>query len=78
LPAKKAASQRLFCGWAYLQKPWARGALLARIFRAIEPVGQHEQAKNHEHDDEDVFDFHGCSFGRQGVGLKKELLIMLS
>jgi hypothetical protein len=65
-------------GGAYLQTPWARGALLARIFRAIEPVGQHEQAKNHEHDDEDVFDFHGCSFGRQGVGLKKELLIMLS
>jgi hypothetical protein len=34
---------------------------LAWIFGSIEPVGQHEQAKNHEHDDEDVFDFHGFS-----------------
>jgi hypothetical protein len=28
---------------------------------AVEPIGQHEQAKNHEHDDENVFDFHGKS-----------------
>jgi hypothetical protein len=41
---------------------------LARTLWAVEPVGQNEQAKNHEHDDEDVFDFHGCSFLRQGVG----------
>ncbi len=30
---------------------------------AVEPVGQHEQAENREHDDEDVFDFHGESLG---------------
>jgi predicted SpoU family rRNA methylase len=47
------------------------GALLARAFGAVEPVGQHEQAKDHEHDDKDVFDFHGGSFVRQGVGLRK-------
>jgi hypothetical protein len=35
---------------------------LARTFGTVEPVGQHEQPKNHEHDDEDVFDFHGFSF----------------
>jgi hypothetical protein len=35
---------------------------LAWAFGSVEPVGQHEQAKDHEHDDEDVFDFHGFSF----------------
>jgi hypothetical protein len=38
-------------------------ASLAWAFGSVEPVGQHEQAKNHEHDDEDVFDFHGFSLG---------------
>jgi hypothetical protein len=42
--------------------PWPWGALLWAL-GAVEPVGQHEQAKNHEHDDEDVFDFHGESLG---------------
>jgi hypothetical protein len=32
-----------------------------RAFRAIQPIGDHEPAKNHEHDDEDMFDFHGFS-----------------
>ncbi len=36
-------------------------ASLAWAFGTVEPVGQYEQAKNHEHDDEDVFDFHGFS-----------------
>jgi hypothetical protein len=38
-----------------------RPTSLAWVFGTVEPVGQHEQAKNHEHDDEDVFDFHGFS-----------------
>jgi hypothetical protein len=37
-------------------------ASLARTSGTVEPVGQREQAKNHEHDDEDVFDFHGFPF----------------
>jgi hypothetical protein len=38
---------------------------------AVEPIGQHEQAENHEHDDEDVFDFHGESLsGGSGEGFK--------
>ena len=36
---------------------------LARTFGTVEPIGEHEQAKDHEHDDEDVFDFHGFSLG---------------
>jgi hypothetical protein len=40
-----------------------RKALLAWTLGPVEPVGQHEQAEDHEHDDEDVFDFHGFSFG---------------
>jgi hypothetical protein len=38
-------------------------ASLAWAFGSVEPVGQHEQAENHEHDDENVFDFHGLPFG---------------
>jgi hypothetical protein len=34
---------------------------LGLLARTVEPIGQHEQAENHEHDDEDVFDFHGES-----------------
>jgi hypothetical protein len=48
--------QRFFCGFNW-------GASFAWTFWAIEPIGQHEQAKNREHDDEDVFDFHGFSLG---------------
>jgi hypothetical protein len=39
------------------------GASLAWAFGSVQPIGQHENAKDHEHDDEDVFDFHGFSFG---------------
>jgi hypothetical protein len=56
-------------GWSQAQKnrlaavlgDGRRQASLAWAFGTVEPVGQHEQAKNHEHDDEDVFDFHGFS-----------------
>jgi hypothetical protein len=27
----------------------------------VQPIGQHEDAENHKHDDENVFDFHGFS-----------------
>jgi hypothetical protein len=42
---------------------WAAGfsVLLQRFFGSVQPVGHHEGAKNEEHDDEDVFDFHGFS-----------------
>jgi len=45
----------LFSGFFFAPKLQS----LAGTFWTVEPVGQHEQAKDHEHDDEDVLDFHG-------------------
>ena len=56
----------LFSGFFFAPKLQS----FAGTFWTIEPVGQHEQAKDHEHDDEDVLDFHGFSFVCGGV-LKK-------
>ncbi len=30
----------------------------------VQPIGQHEDAKDHEDDDEDVVDFHGFSLSK--------------
>lgn len=36
------------------------------FFRPVQPVGQHEQAKNNKHDDQDVANFHGASLSKKG------------
>jgi hypothetical protein len=32
--------------------------------RTVQPIGQHEDAKDHEDDDEDVVNFHGFSLSK--------------
>jgi hypothetical protein len=51
-----------------LQKLWARGDLLAWTLGAVQPIGDHEQAENNEHDEKDVFDFHDESLVAKRVG----------
>jgi hypothetical protein len=68
LAHEKAAVKRLFLWakgiWTDRPAPVFNGPRsLAWTFGTIEPVGQHKQAENHKHDDENVFDFHGISFG---------------
>jgi hypothetical protein len=36
--------------------------MLGSLARSVEPIGQHVQGDINEHDDEDVFDFHGESW----------------
>jgi hypothetical protein len=64
MPTKKPLSSGFFVGADRVRSGWlTQCPSLTRIAWAVEPIGQHEQAENHEHDDEDVFDFHGESFG---------------
>jgi hypothetical protein len=51
--SQRAQKSRLKAAW------WGRCGSLAWAFGAVQPIGQHEDAKDHEHDDEDVLDFHG-------------------
>ena len=46
------------------QRPNAQIGCL--FFGSVEPVGQHEQAKDNKHDDQDVVNLHGASLSKKG------------
>jgi hypothetical protein len=38
------------------------------FFGAVEPIGQHKQAQNDKHDDQDMVNLHGASLSKKGQG----------